>query len=307
MKIKIGTRKSKLAIIQTKKIEEFLKERGIETKIIGFTSQGDIDKTSPLWEIGGKGVFTKHLEKLLIEKKIDIAVHSAKDLPVDLIEGTSLIGVLNREAVQDIVVTNNRVDDIKLFLRNKKIATGSLRRTALLKNIYKSENVVSIRGNVDTRLKKLKEKDFDGLIIAKAGVKRLELLDDLFYYELNPESFTPSSGQGYIAVQGRDGLPNIKELFLKDINWKIFWVEREILKLLKADCNTPLGVYCRVKDGNLVVSLNILSIDGSNNIFIEKSVDINDYLRLPKIIFDEFNNKNGFVFMEGIKEWIEKL
>ena len=169
--IRIGTRSSKLAVWQAKKVQEKLKEINVSSTIVQITSSGDKDLSKPIYELGITGVFTKEIDIALINKEVDIAVHSLKDVPTTLPKGVIQSAVLKRGSEKDIIIINKDLLEL-----NNTIATGSLRRKAQWLNKYESDKIVNIRGNVATRLKKLKESNWRGTIMAKAGLERLNLL-----------------------------------------------------------------------------------------------------------------------------------
>jgi len=169
--IRIGTRASELAVWQAKEVQEKLKNINISSSIVPISSSGDKDLTKPIYELGITGVFTKEIDIALLNKEIDIAVHSLKDVPTILPLGVRQSAVLKRGLEKDVIIINKSLRDV-----SNTIATGSLRRKAQWLSKYNSDTIVSIRGNVYTRLKKLKESDWNGTIMAKAGLDRLNLL-----------------------------------------------------------------------------------------------------------------------------------
>lgn len=260
MKIKIGTRKSKLALAQTQMVADRISESFPETEIqiINISTTGDKILNKPLAAIGGKGVFVSEIENALISGDIDIAVHSAKDLPLCLANGLEISGVLKRGNYRDVLVTKSGVyiDNHSDFV----VGTGSLRRRQNFKRLYPNATFKDIRGNVDTRLKKLENGEYDGIILAAAGLERLGFDTDkrfsLTYFDY--KDFLPAPCQGIIAVESRKNdfvTPLINDI--NDINtFYSFETERYILKLLNADCGMPLGVYSVVKDDKITVAIS---------------------------------------------------
>lgn len=260
MKIKIGTRKSKLALAQTQMVAGRISEIFPETEIqiINISTTGDKILNKPLAAIGGKGVFVSEIENALINGDIDIAVHSAKDLPLCLANGLEVSGVLKRGNYRDVLVTKSGVsiDNQSDFI----IGTGSLRRRLNFKKLYPNVSFKDIRGNVDTRLKKLESGEYDGIILAAAGLERLGYDSDnrfkLKYFDY--KDFLPAPCQGIIAVESRINdfvTPVINEI--NDINtFYSFETERYILKLLNADCGMPLGAYSFIKDDKITVAIS---------------------------------------------------
>lgn len=261
MKIRIATRKSRLALAQTDLVIESLKKAfpDMETEIIHITTKGDRILDKSLETIGGKGVFVSEIEKFLIENKADIAVHSAKDLPADVAEGLEISGVLERGNYRDCMVLRKgkSVKNTPEFV----FGTGSKRRILNMQKKYPFAEFKNIRGNVDTRLEKLKNGEYDALILAVAGLERLGLYENNLYniYPFDYSEFLPSACQGIIAIESRKDFSEI----IKNINntetFIQFETERYVLKLLGADCTVPVGAYSEINDNkiSLTVSTNL--------------------------------------------------
>lgn len=260
MKIKIGTRKSKLALVQTQMVADRISEKfpNAKIEIVHINTMGDKILDKPLTSIGGKGVFVSEIEKALQNKAIDIAVHSAKDLPVCLAEGLEISGVLNRGNYRDVLVSRKgtAVNNISNFI----IGTGSLRRRLNLKKIYANVNFKDIRGNVDTRLNKLENGEYDAIILAMAGLERLGLnKDERFDFKsFDYTEFLPAPCQGIIAIESRQNdfvTPIINQINDKN-TFLSFETEKHILKLLNADCGMPLGAYSFVENDKISLVLS---------------------------------------------------
>lgn len=259
-KIRIGTRKSKLALAQTNMVIERLHEffPDIETEIVHISTMGDKLLDKPLSEIGGKGVFISEIEKALQSGEIDIAVHSAKDLPVKLGEGLEITGVLPRGSYGDVLVTpagkELRESDEAI------IGTGSLRRQMSFKKLCPNAVFRDIRGNVDTRLKKLLSGEYDGIILAKAGLERLGLYgaEQFAFTELGCDGFLPAPCQGIIAVEGRKNdvfTPIIQRI--SDVNtFYCFETERCVLQLLGGDCTMPVGAFADISENKIRLTVS---------------------------------------------------
>ena len=256
MNIKIGTRKSKLALAQTTMVVNEIKNYfpSINIQVVHFTTKGDKVLNKPLINIGGKGVFVTEIEDALINKEIDLAVHSAKDLPLQLQDNLTISAVLERGNYRDTLVTvkGKEID----FSRETVIGTGSNRRKLAFKNLYPNATFKDIRGNVDTRLNKLYNGEYDGIILAMAGVERLNLLSDsrFTFTPFDYKDFVPAPCQGIIAVESRNN--DLTEILSK-INHKdtfyAFETERHILNILNADCGMPLGAYSFVENNKINV------------------------------------------------------
>ena len=256
MNIKIGTRKSKLALAQTNMVVNEIKKYfpSINIEVVHFTTKGDKVLNKPLINIGGKGVFVTEIEDALLNKEIDLAVHSAKDLPLQLQDNLTISSVLKRGNYRDTLVTvkGKEID----FSREIIIGTGSNRRKLAFKNLYLNATFKDIRGNVDTRLNKLYNGEYDGIILAMAGLERLDLLSDsrFTFTPFDYKEFVPAPCQGIIAIESRNN--DLTEILSK-INHKdtfySFQTERHILNILNADCGMPLGAYSFVENNKINV------------------------------------------------------
>ena len=256
MNIKIGTRKSKLALAQTNMVVNEIKKYfpSINIEVVHFTTKGDKVLNKPLINIGGKGVFVTEIEDALLNKEIDLAVHSAKDLPLQLQDNLTISSVLKRGNYRDTLVTvkGKEID----FSREIIIGTGSNRRKLAFKNLYPNATFKDIRGNVDTRLNKLYNGEYDGIILAMAGLERLDLLSDsrFTFTPFDYKDFVPAPCQGIIAIESRNN--DLTEILSK-INHKdtfySFQTERCILNILNADCGMPLGAYSFVESNKINV------------------------------------------------------
>lgn len=254
MNIKIGTRKSKLALEQTNMVVNEIKKYfpSINIEVVHFTTKGDKVLNKPLINIGGKGVFVTEIEDALLNKEIDLAVHSAKDLPLKLQDNLTISAVLKRGNYRDTLVTvkGKEID----FSKETVIGTGSNRRKLAFKNLYLNATFKDIRGNVDTRLNKLYNGEYDGIILAMAGLERLDLLSDsrFTFTPFDYKEFVPAPCQGIIAIESRNN--DLTEILSK-INHKdtfySFQTERHILNILNADCGMPLGAYSFVENNKI--------------------------------------------------------
>lgn len=256
MNIKIGTRKSKLALAQTNMVVNEIKKYfpSINIEVVHFTTKGDKVLNKPLINIGGKGVFVTEIEDALLNKEIDLAVHSAKDLPLQLQDNLTISSVLKRGNYRDTLVTvkGKEID----FSKETVIGTGSNRRKLAFKNLYPNATFKDIRGNVDTRLNKLYNGEYDGIILAMAGLERLDLLSEsrFTFTPFDYKGFVPAPCQGIIAIESRNN--DLTEILSK-INHKdtfySFQTERHILNILNTDCGMPLGAYSFVENNKINV------------------------------------------------------
>lgn len=263
--IRIGTRKSKLALIQTELVKaqilKYFPDEEIE--IVHVVTHGDKVLDKPLGEIGGKGVFTKEIEEKLLDKTIDIAVHSAKDVPMELAGGLCLGAVLLRDDNRDVILKRK---ETKKIGEGSIIGTSSLRRELQIKQIYPGVLIKSLRGNVGTRIDKLKSGEYDAIILAAAGLKRLGLDNDdaLDYIYTDNEKFVSAAGQGILAIECRNG--DLKEVMeaLDDKAARVcLEAEREFLRSLDGSCNAPCGAHCIISRENFEFR-GMYAADGEN-------------------------------------------
>ena len=275
-KIIIGSRGSKLALIYAEKAKDALKNvfnGNIEIKKISTT--GDQNQNERLSEIGGKGLFSKNIELQLIEKKIDIAVHALKDMPSFETKGLYTGCFLKRNYSNEILISKNNIKFDKLKPKSI-VGTSSLRREYQLKRKRNDLIFKLIRGNVDTRIKKLKEGTYDAIILSKAGIDCLKLNDQISE-EFLDNDIIPSAGQGIIAIQCRQEDSEMIDL-LKKINDEktkmSALAEKEVLKTLDGDCDTAIGVSSVIKDKKITVEAELFSIDGKKRYYIKSEKEL---------------------------------
>ncbi len=253
-KIKIGTRGSKLALAQAMDVSKRLNEIGFETEIIEIKSHGDEDHT-PLRLSKEFGLFTKRINEELLNEKIDIAVHSMKDIPTEIENGLKIVAVLKRDNYEDFFVSNYNVLNLE---SGKKVGTSSPRRRSFLKILRPDLEIVDLRGNVETRLKKFESNEVDALILALAGLKRLNL--KVPGYVLDPDIFVPQANQGIIAIVSRnDSSFNGKISKINDEKtFDLANVEREFLKEMDAGCHSSVGILARFIGNKILVHVSIV-------------------------------------------------
>lgn len=253
MKLKIGTRNSKLAMIQTELAIKIIKENipNLEFEIIPISTRGDQDKTTPLYAMPSTGVFIKEIEKALLDKEIDIAVHSLKDVNSILDPRFVLLPILFEDKRDALITKNHKT--LHTLQKNAIIATSSLRRMACIHHIRPDIQFVNIRGNIETRIQKFKEMDIDGIVLAAAGLKRLHL-DSLIDEYLDPSMIIPACGQGTIALEIRKEDKDLFSKLSQSSNQALETkIEREFLSLSKAGCHYPIGCYAKFVDDQLQV------------------------------------------------------
>lgn len=253
--IKIGTRKSKLALIQTDIVKDKIKKAfpELEVEIVKIDTKGDQILDKSLTSFGGKGVFTAELEAELLSGAVDIAVHSAKDMPMDFPEGLGIGAVLDRADVRDTFVTTTG-KTLEELEPGSVVGTSSLRRELLIKEINPYVTIKLLRGNVQTRLGKLRDGLYDGIILAAAGIERLgyEKEEGLYYQYLDPDVFLPAAGQGILAVESRTEDAQMAEILAAIHSEKaecLLMAERAFLKTIGGSCNAPAAALCREENG----------------------------------------------------------
>jgi len=276
-KIIIGSRGSKLALIYAENVKAKLKEvffKDIEIKKI--VTSGDENQKDRLSNLGGKGLFSKKIENELLENKVDVAVHALKDMPSIETEGLETNYFLKRNSPNEILISNKKIkfNDLK---SNSIIGTSSYRREYQLKNRRSDLDYKLIRGNVDTRIKKMENGDYDAIILSKAGIDSLEI-NDKITEEFTTEDLIPCAGQGIIAIQCRNSDLEIKTLLEKINNSEsriCASTEREVLKILEGDCDTAIGIFSNINGNNISLSTELFSVDGKHRYFIKETKKIN--------------------------------
>lgn len=263
MHLKIGTRSSILARAQAEKVAGLLEKEGVTTDLVFISTVGDEKTGVPLHEIGGQGVFVRALDDALANREIDIAVHSMKDIPAERPEGLTTASILKRDSPADYVVTEKDRNAIKV------IGTSSTRRTAQLKRNWEGISILPLRGNVDTRLGKLKAGEYDAIVLAEAGLQRLSLT--LPGFRLDPTIHVPSTNQGTIAVVSRNepAVMGILATTDDEITRTDTLIERAVMEEIGGGCYTPLGIYC--KDRHLITE--VLSLEGDRVFRLEQKIN----------------------------------
>lgn len=301
--IRIGTRNSPLAMWQAKEVEQKLQNLGYETVLVPVLSSGDKNLNQPLYSLGITGVFTKDLDIALLNNEIDIAVHSLKDVPTILPQNIEVSAVLERDFPQDVLVRKSSSKNKDLA--ELKIATSSLRRRAFWSEKFPNTQFSDIRGNVQTRLKKLEEGDFDATLFSLAGIKRMEM--ELEYEMLDFMISAPS--QGVVAISSRVDDKETKEI-LQKINHKTTQIcveiERNFLRTLEGGCTAPIGAIAVFEENKIKFSGRLNSLDGSKTINVVEEFEYDDSENYGKK-FAEFVLKNGGKeMMEEIKKQIKE-
>ncbi len=243
--MKVGTRRSALALLQARIVQSALVDRGIDAKLVTFTTVGDKHPGQPLSAIGAKGLFTSELEVALAKGKIDCAVHSLKDLPTESSDRLVIAAVLRREDPRDVVVLSRIATAVGLgdLARGSRVGTSSLRRRAQLLALRPDLQVVELRGNVPTRLRKIDQGQVHAAILAAAGLHRLNATERIAGY-LEPPDWLPAAGQGALAIQVRaddDGTRTVIRELNDDATWRAVTAERAFLAAMEGGCQVPIG------------------------------------------------------------------
>ena len=301
--IRIGTRDSELALWQAYTVEKKLNDLGYKTEIIAVKSQGDIILDKPLYELGITGIFTKTLDIAMINGQVDIAVHSMKDVPTALPIGIVQAAVLERANTLDILVYKGTLD-----FRNGAgtIATGSLRRQAQWLNKYPNHKVVDLRGNVNTRMQKLQESDWNGAVFAAAGLERINLKPSN-YIDLDWMIPAPAQGAMVVVAMAKDEFCREAVSELNDIDAEVCThIERQFLKTLEGGCTAPIGALAVFTEEEIVFKGVLFSIDGKQKIEIEKTVPMQEWKKLGFYCAKEILENGGAELMTAIKINLKK-
>ncbi|PWL39730.1 hydroxymethylbilane synthase [Flagellimonas aquimarina] len=297
--IRIGTRDSELALWQATTVQQKIEDLGFDTTLVPIKSTGDQVLDKPLYELGITGIFTKTLDVALLKGKIDIAVHSMKDVPTQLPKGIVQTAVLERAITSDILVHKGIG-----FLESERaatIATGSLRRKAQWLHKYPHHKVVDLRGNVNSRLLKLIENDWSGAIFAQAGLERIKLLPK----DAVPlDWMTPAPAQGAMLIVALE-----EDAFSKEVSHKLnhpeseitTTIERAFLRTLEGGCTAPIGALAIIKDQLVHFKGVVFSLDGKQKIEIEKTIPVKSAKGFGQICAQEVLNKGGDKLMESIR------
>ena len=301
--IKIATRKSILALWQSEHIKARIEaqHKGVKVVLEGMKTKGDVILDTPLAKIGGNGLFTKELEDSMLKGETDIAVHSLKDVPVVFPEGLKLAAICSREDTRDAMISEKfaKFSDLP---HGAKVGTTSLRRKMQLLIMRPDLEIISLRGNVQTRLRKLKEGEFDAIILAMAGINRLNLKAEVAHiYTFGFDEMIPAMGQGALGVEARDEKQILDEIsFLNDENAVIeTTIERDFVSVLEGGCQVPIGISARLKGDEIYIDAIVGLPDGSEY--------IKDSLKTNKDKFQSIGKELAHKFIEkGARELLRR-
>jgi hydroxymethylbilane synthase len=296
-KLRLGTRASALARWQAEWVAGELKKLGAEVELVPIVTQGDV-KSGPLAQIGGQGLFTKELQRALLDQRIDLAVHSLKDLPTEPVEGLAIAAVPDRESTSDVLVLggrgSSRAAGIESLPTSARVGTGSLRRKAQLLKLRPDLVVEDIRGNVETRLRKLDESQFDAIILAEAGLKRLGFADRISAV-IPWQTMLPAIGQGALAIETRSDDERVRRVLapLDHVpSHHAVLAERTLLFHLRAGCLAPVGAWGRFETGRLLLDAVVLSADGSRRLTASDS-STDDPIALGRRVAEHLLNQGA--------------
>lgn len=308
--LRIGTRESQLALWQANKVKDLLEKAGYATELVPIKSEGDINLTTPLYEMGVQGIFTRSLDIALLEKRIDLAVHSQKDVPTRLPAGIVQTAVLERASYKDVLVPKQDTDAIPFLeqLNNEDeafasfpavIATSSIRRRAQWLHRYPQSSMENLRGNVNTRLKKLAESQWHGAIFAAAGLQRIGVLPD---NAIELDWMLPAPAQGAIVVVCGENDTFTYEAcqsFHHLHTALCTQAEKDFLRTLMGGCSTPISALAQINDRQLFFQGSILTPDGKEKAVIEKTVPLEDASTIGTIAAEELLANGGRAIAEA--------
>lgn len=285
--LRLGTRASKLARWQADWVAARLRELGHAVNIVEITTSGDVAHAGPVADIGAPGVFTKEIQRAVLAGEVDVAVHSLKDLPTDAIAGLTLAAVPPRESPADVLVARS-AKSLEELSASARVGTGSLRRHAQLRHARSDLQIENIRGNVDTRVRKLDDGEFDAIVLAEAGLRRLGLASRISQV-LSFDVVLPAVGQGALGIECRsdDGLALAALQSIDDaVAHAAVLAERALLAHLSGGCLAPIGALGRMEDGRLRLSAVVLSPDGSRRLFAGDAAPPADAITLGRRVAD---------------------
>ncbi len=300
---RIGTRGSKLALWQAEFVASLIQPSGYQTEIVAIETRGDKIQNVNIAKIGSKGVFTEEIEEKLLDGSIDIAVHSAKDLSSELSDELELIAFTERELPNDVLISPNK--SIVLTKDKIKVGTSSTRRVAFLRHFYPNVEPVMVRGNLQTRLKKLEAGECDALLLAYAGVHRMGF-DHLIVEKIETSYFVPAVGQGTLAIECHKKLSfSKKEIIERWVNHKeteaCIRAERAFLKTIQGGCSVPVFGYAYLDGSLITLKGGIISLDGQQVIKVKRTGIVEDVKELGESVANEVLKSGGTEILKKIK------
>jgi hydroxymethylbilane synthase len=295
--LRIGTRGSKLALAQANLVKDLLSKNGVPTEIIIIKTSGDTFTDRPLHEVQGFGVFVREIDDFMLADKIDIAVHSMKDVPTERPSELTIAAVMKRDSPYDFLLTREE-KKLKDLPKGAIIGTTSLRRRSQLSRFRDDLVIKELRGNIDTRLRKLKEGQYDGIFLAEAGLERLKW--DLPGERLSPDDFVPSANQGTVVIVTRkDSEAQIAVQVLNDEQTRLETrIERIIIGILGGGCLVPIGAFAHAEGNKIHIRTEVLSVDGKRDVKIDEFINPAEYEKEATRIGNALNNKGGGKLVE---------
>jgi hydroxymethylbilane synthase len=293
MKIRIGTRKSELALFQANFVKKKIIDLGHDVEIVPIISEGDVTN-GPLHEIGGKGLFVSTLEDALLKNKIDCAVHSLKDMPAKMNKEFALAAVIERESYADILVKKNNI----LFNEMPKgsiIGTSSPRRAAQILSLNKNIDIQPIRGNIATRLDKLQNESFDAIVVADAALNRLNIKCE-FSERFNLKEMVPAASQGYIGIQCLNKKNDVNKVISSinsEIDMMLADAERSFVEALDGSCISPICILCEHKNNEVNIIAKVLSVDGQKEISHKTQTNLSNLNDEMEELIEMFKSKGA--------------
>jgi hydroxymethylbilane synthase len=300
-KFRIGSRGSQLALWQANHISALLRERGHDVEIEIIHTTGDKITDVALAKVGTKGMFTKEIEEALAAGRVDLAVHSLKDLPTELPPGFEIAAITEREDPRDALCSRfySRIEDLP---HGARVGTSSLRRQAQLKAIRRDLDIHPLRGNVDTRLRKLEQGEYDAIILASAGLKRLDKTE-LIKQIIPAEIMCPAAGQGALAIEIREGDSGTGQhlAFLNDASARAATTcERALLNHLGGGCQVPIGAFAEIRSGSLYLEAIVADPDGSKLLRESRDGDVNDSEKLGNAVGASLLRRGGDGILDAV-------
>jgi hydroxymethylbilane synthase len=295
--LRLATRESKLALWQAEFVQKELKRRGIGSELVPIKSEGDLLQKQPVQTLNTVGIFTKAIDDAVLEGRADAGVHSLKDLPTTLHKDLKIGAVLEREDARDVLIYKDK-DFFKNINGSATIATGSARRRAQWLHQYSQHTVVPVRGNVDSRLTKLEESNWDGMILAAAGLKRLGIKTLCKKIEW----MTPAPGQGAIVIVNKKTAAAAGEIISALNHTETYWAvlaERAFLHAMEGGCTAPIGAYAVVRNKQLLLKGEVLSVDGKEKIYVELIDKLENAVELGKQLAHEAIKKGAKKLLKG--------
>ncbi len=292
-----ATRRGDLAMVQTRGVIAALKAKHpqVEIRIKEFTTSGDKDRRTALWDLKDTGFFTSQLEEALVSSEADFAVHSFKDLPTHQPEGLTVTAICDRRWPEDCLLAKQTVGSINDLPRSAHVGTSSLRRAAQLRHLRPDLELVPLRGNVQTRIRKLHTTDLDAIILARAGLERLGLADKISFI-FDPRQFIPAPAQGALAVQTRSDDRETVEVVRSiddELSRALASAERQVLATMQCGCHAPVGAYAEYRDGTMELHAFLADVQGYNIIKRQASGPMSQALQLGEKLAIELLDAGG--------------